>query len=122
MGYVANAFIIVLLINASLRALYILYLKIRTFCGRNYRLDRAYNTSSFGFDYKPTPVMEMTRLSGMGGMGGMGMSGMGMGMGMGGTQIIGPPIPVNNMNIGMGVGGIQGPAMGMGTNMNMIGV
>lgn len=120
LGYVANAFVIVLLINASLRALYILYLKLRTFCARNYRLDRAYNNTSFGFDYKPTPVMEMTRLSGVNNMGvGMGGAGFGGGFeGFGGTQVVGPPI-VNNMN--MGFGGIQQPSIPIGGNINMMG-
>lgn len=108
LGYVANAFIIVLLINASLRALYILYLKIRTFCGRNYRLDRAYNTSSFGFDYKPAPVMEMARLSGIQNAGVMGSAGML------------PPAMMGN-NMGAGYGGIGVPFGGFGGSMNMIG-
>lgn len=64
LGYVADAFIIVLLINASLRAIYLLYLKIRLFCSRNYRLDRAYNPASLGYDYRSPGAVEMALLPG----------------------------------------------------------
>jgi hypothetical protein len=52
------------LINASLRALYLLYLKIRVFCGRNYRLDRAYNPASLGYDYQGGTAIEMGLMPG----------------------------------------------------------
>lgn len=64
LGYIADAFIIVLLINASLRALYLLYLKIRMFCARNYRLDRAYNPASLGYNYQGGTAIEMGLMPG----------------------------------------------------------